>query len=354
MNPPPVPPPGAAAAGPPAVQLDAAGNLAEDISCRRCSYNLRSLSLMGKCPECGTAVGRSIHGDLLRFSDPEWVQRLASGINWIVTAIVVGLLAGFLLGFIAAILQTIFSSRTLLVLLPGFQYLIGLVSVIGYWMVTTPDPASVGKDQPAGARSLVRLTAVGTYLLTPIQTLFQLLGSWIALIPGAIGGLLGVVFAFAVFVYGRQLALRIPDEKTARECRIVMWGLAITSIFGVVVGLITLAGMPGALPTMPAAPATTSSAPAGTAQGMAAPGPGGTGTVTATWSTTTTTVPGTAAGFVGAMCFMSIGYVVFGIWSLRILLRMRKALNAAAEQARATWAGESGAAGPTKARGMTP
>jgi hypothetical protein len=34
--------------------------LAEDLPCVNCGYNLRTLSLMGVCPECGIAVARSI------------------------------------------------------------------------------------------------------------------------------------------------------------------------------------------------------------------------------------------------------------------------------------------------------
>jgi len=54
-----------------AMPVDAAGNVVSDVPCRRCSYNLRGLNYAGRCPECGTAVGQSIYGNLLRFSDPE-------------------------------------------------------------------------------------------------------------------------------------------------------------------------------------------------------------------------------------------------------------------------------------------
>src|SRR5688572_7707778 len=52
-----------------------------DAPCRRCSYNLRSLSLDGLCPECGTPVGLSVQGDLLRYSDPKWLDTVRMGIT---------------------------------------------------------------------------------------------------------------------------------------------------------------------------------------------------------------------------------------------------------------------------------
>jgi ribosomal protein S27AE len=48
-----------------------AGVIIADTTCRRCGYNLRGLSRDGRCPECGTPIGLSTHGDLLRSSGPE-------------------------------------------------------------------------------------------------------------------------------------------------------------------------------------------------------------------------------------------------------------------------------------------
>src|SRR5437870_167463 len=76
--------------------LDAMGRLDEDVICRKCGYNLRGLSSQGVCTECGTAVGRSMMGDLLRFSDPNWVRSLASGMDWILAGALIGILSACL------------------------------------------------------------------------------------------------------------------------------------------------------------------------------------------------------------------------------------------------------------------
>jgi len=44
---------------------DADGCITHDLLCVRCAYNLRMLRADGICPECGTAIWRSLHGRLL-------------------------------------------------------------------------------------------------------------------------------------------------------------------------------------------------------------------------------------------------------------------------------------------------
>jgi hypothetical protein len=64
--------------------LDAAGVVVSDIPCRKCGYNLRGLHIDGRCRECGRAVGLSVQGDLLRFSDPGWLRKLQRGARLII------------------------------------------------------------------------------------------------------------------------------------------------------------------------------------------------------------------------------------------------------------------------------
>src|SRR5262245_32112317 len=76
------------------VPRDSTGHIDVDMPCVACNYNLRGLDLDGACPECGLAIERSIHGDLLRFADPAWVRTIASGANWIVVSILLSIVLG--------------------------------------------------------------------------------------------------------------------------------------------------------------------------------------------------------------------------------------------------------------------
>jgi len=78
------------------LQLDADGRIAEDLYCLECEYNLRTLLPDAACPECGTPIGQSSRGRMLRFCDPAWLRRLTTGINWIAAGIALLLLGSIL------------------------------------------------------------------------------------------------------------------------------------------------------------------------------------------------------------------------------------------------------------------
>lgn len=328
------------------VKLDPQGRLDEDIPCRKCGYNLRTLLPEGRCPECNTAVGRSLQGDYLRFADPNWVESLASGMNWIVASIVINFVVGGATGGTAMCLRWV-PIRMGWFMLPGL--ILGLVAVIGYWKVTVPDPSGLGETGGLNSRKVLRFFQIGSYAVNPLyQGLAQL--APIAMWPAsALGGVLGIIGVFAGFAYARRLALRIPNEKLARSCRIVMWGIGATMLLGVAMttaGVFLMAG--GAPATMiPATGATlTTSGPgysytevqwpapklAGPARRRPAPG----AIVT---SMPAAALPSAAnLAFAGLGCVMGPLGLVLGIWSIVIVMRLRKALNEASRQALSSWA----------------
>src|SRR5947209_5364931 len=72
--------------------------VAQDMPCRKCGYNLRGLSTDGQCPECSTPVRLSVSGDLLRYSEPQYVEGLAQGAKLLLWGILIAFVLGFIIG----------------------------------------------------------------------------------------------------------------------------------------------------------------------------------------------------------------------------------------------------------------
>lgn len=330
------------------IPLDAAGRVAVSIGCRRCGYDQRGLSPDGACPECGTPVGRSLHGDLLRFSDPVWVRRLASGLNWIAAAVVlrftIGCLTGGAVGALAGAGATAGLTSMPLLLPHGLGILIGLGSLYGYWKATTPDPGRVESESGLTARRLVRLTQVLEFCVALLVAPAFVVGSMlvgIVVAASTFGTIISVVGIFAALTYARRLAMRIPDENLARATRIVMWGLGIT--FSLIALLSTTAGiLTAGMRTPPTwiAPGTTSAParPGATTMTIRVNVRGQSGPTTVPTALAPPRPPPwlAAAGLGMAVC--GLATTVFGFWAIWLLFRYRSALRNAAQSAEQTWA----------------
>lgn len=288
--------------------LDDTGRLAQNITCRKCGYNLRGLLPDSRCPECGTAVGRSLHGDLLRYADPDWVKTLSAGMNLIVTAIIAGFLVGLLIGGVSIAINTSRSPGATnpgrMFLLMPWSLIVGVVQVVGYWKVTSPDPAGLDESGEINARIVTRYGQIAALAFQMLAMLLESSGGLLASAASLVSGLIGMVIIFAVFIYARRLAARIPSESLASQCRTVMWGLGIT-MFLAVSGAAVLAAV----------------APSPGVGGGAGP-------------------PGFSALASTLGCFAGVGVLVFGIWALVLIFRFRTALSDAASAAMATWAAQ--------------
>jgi hypothetical protein len=294
------------------MQLDSNSRIGPDLPCVSCGCNLGGVVSDGFCPNCGTSVERSARGDLLRYSDPAWVEVLSSGTTWTLAGILVGILAGVA----AAVVQVAYSQPELGVLLTAVG---GLVGLIGFWKLTTPEPGETAPTETT-ARDLTRYGSIAGYLL---NLLYQWASVSYADLAGYVGlpaALLGLVTIVATFIYAGRMATRIPDDGLVRQTRRVMSGMITLTLLWVILDV--LKEIAGSTP-----PATlTGGTPANPLTGF---------------------TPATGI-MMGLGCFAGITALTLAVWNLALLARFRRAFIQAARQARATRAVHGAIPGTTE------
>jgi hypothetical protein len=209
----------------------AAPAIAEDTPCRKCGYNLRGLSSDGRCPECGTSVGFSLQGDLLRFCDPGWVETLRRGIQCIIAGVVLAFVAGLGI-FVMAVGGR--GGPPIWPLIGGAIIIAAMiVATIGWWLLTRPDPSGLGEDQYGTVRKIIRVAqVVGLVQLflanvTRVTTLDDVTMMAIQAVT-IICHIVEAVGIFAECAYLERLARRIPDAQISARAHFLMWALGLT------------------------------------------------------------------------------------------------------------------------------
>lgn len=217
----------------------------QDIPCRKCSYNLRGLSIEGRCPECGLPIGLSVHGELLRYSDPNFVATLARGISLILWGIFV-IIVGTIVVMVAAVAARSGAGPGVMVA-SAVPFIGNVMMIVGAWFLTVPDPSGLGEDRYGTARKIIRIALVVGLLNQLINWGLQ---SSPSLAPAAqlalqtiafVAGIVGVVGQFAQLYYLHKLALRIPNPDLSQRARFLMWALGISYGLLLVVGFVAVA-----------------------------------------------------------------------------------------------------------------
>jgi len=210
--------------------------------CRKCGYEITGLHPDGRCPECGSALN---FDDRLVNAAPDYVKLLHVGAMLVELSLVITILL-----FIAGIFVAFSQSPALVDALDYAALPIGVLALVGWWMLSARDPGLGERDEGQRSRLALRvLLAVGfvgglisaglTY--TTIQpTLIDLLD------------LLLTAVQFAGFVvsmlYVRVLAGRIPDygliQKATNVLKLGVIGI-IAIVAVMVLGIVAaLAGAP--------------------------------------------------------------------------------------------------------------
>ncbi len=195
--------------------------------CIRCGYALAGLPTSGLCPECGTPAKRSLMGDLLIYSDPQYVATLRRG----ATAVLVSVVLVIALNIALFVLHARLPGAVFLV-----QYFsIGVLSVfvLGWVWFTTPDAGQLSTNKGEKPRRIVRacLTAlialkVGTVTLPLLVPVHRHVMSALT----RVDNVLLAVGLVAGMHYLMWLAVRLPNQdifRNAGRLRSYLWIVAV-------------------------------------------------------------------------------------------------------------------------------
>jgi hypothetical protein len=212
--------------------------IATDLPCVSCGYNLRGLDPSGRCPECATPIADSMRGDLLRFSNPEWLRKVRWGsriLYWEGIVLVAG---------------TVLTMMVFPMPYPSYVPLL-CASAVAYWAVYAVATLLLTATEPRlsliATRGALWYLARGASMMGLMAALLCVVGDQFASeYIGLVGIVLlcisfGVAF-WAQFAYVRELSLRIPSVSVASYAAVLKWGLGLSfSLFGILALVATIA-----------------------------------------------------------------------------------------------------------------
>lgn len=231
-----------------------------DLSCRRCNQNLSGLPIDGRCSQCGAPVGMTLNGELLRYADPAWVRKLQNGC----ITILIGIGAVFVVVALTIAAAIITHSPEISARIGSIGNFVGaVVTALGVWILTTPQPSPIGEDELATTRKVIRILLIlglcsgALSIVTTIPNVPETLKTalhWITI--GA--GFLTLIGQVAQLQYIEQLAVRIPDVPLSERADFLKFAMPAATALVLILSAISRfffttpnTATPPATPTMP-------------------------------------------------------------------------------------------------------
>ncbi len=249
-----------------------------DMPCVQCGYNVRSMPVAGKCPECATSIAKSVEGFSMQTAPPAFVRALRRGMlvtGWGAIALaactIASVFVGALLGFMPRI-----NPLAVTVALSGVVTMITIVMMAGVWKLTTPERV----DRPFAPLHTPRLLARGAAVVVVLLALWAMVAQlfvqqgmqnvatvmrafrgqatqaqagggppwqainmllqnlpWASIVQLVVSTvLLTIAWCIAVcacMVYCRWLGRRMRDAKLVKLCSVVVWlSVGASGLFG--------------------------------------------------------------------------------------------------------------------------
>ncbi|MBL9147844.1 MAG: hypothetical protein JNM94_04050 [Phycisphaerae bacterium] len=241
----------------------------ESLRCLSCGFGLAAHAT-GRCPECGTPVERSLRGDFLANASPDYLARLRYGLVLVIAGTLVGFSWWVATPVLAANARGAgLSMRAVEILTQSIDFASQLLLLLGWWLVSSPNPAVINPEADLVLRRLLR----GFVIVLAVLTGIGFVGAFIpALEKAGLGAVTGsihigahtqftplfvaglvirVVLVFGAlgrFVVGllylQQLVAKIPDPALELKVRRQVWLFPLLMTLGwLCIGLGPLVGV---------------------------------------------------------------------------------------------------------------
>lgn len=214
-------------------------NLAHDLPCVRCGYNLRGLSPDGRCPECGADVCASLVDPGIKpltHSNPAWVRTVREALLLLLAAAAseIAVSAGVVpyrhnhLDVIAAAVANV-------------------LACYGVWKLAAPERDERGRAENVAIRSFMRAGAVAWLCFLPAAEMTREIGG--AIIVVMIVAIIGAaVMTFTSILYLSSLALRLRRRAVSFQL------LALSVLIGLTLPWLVLSARLASFRTNPQPP----------------------------------------------------------------------------------------------------
>ena len=201
-------------------------DIATDLPCAICGYNLKGLSPDSNCPECGQAVARTFTADL-RHSDPAWLRHQANTM--------------LLLAALCFVNDQPFSYRFGGVAIwMVLAILMAATSVWACWRLSTPEPPGPAADGEATRQRALRLAPI-IYAAVIIGSLVSNAFNQTVLGVASMAAMVSLIVTNALvawFLY--RLARRSTDRLLILHARVVLWTFPVSQAGNLLFNLVGL------------------------------------------------------------------------------------------------------------------